>query len=62
MTTIIVWLLVSVGHNWSHAIPTNVVERFPTAEDCEATAVAIRDARELGKPILRCVQARVVKP
>lgn len=62
MNTVLIWLLVSVGHNWSHAIGTEVVERFATAQDCEAAAGAIRDAREHGKPVLRCVQARVVRP
>lgn len=62
MNTVLIWLLVSVGHNWSHAIGTEVVERFATVQDCEATAAAIREAREQGKPMLRCIQARVYRP
>jgi hypothetical protein len=62
MNTVLIWLLVSVGHNGSYAFGTGVVERFATVQDCEAAAAAIRDAREFSKPVLRCVQTRVVRP
>lgn len=35
MTTVLVWLLISMGNTDSHtARPTMVIERFATREDC----------------------------
>jgi hypothetical protein len=63
MTTITVWLLLSIGLNGERtASPTQVVERFKTVEACEFVANSVRESRTRDKAVVRCVQATVVKP
>lgn len=63
MNTVLIWLLVSVGSGYmSHGSPTQVVERFESAADCEHMANLIRETRQEARPLLRCIQAKVVRP
>ncbi len=62
MTTITVWLLISVGSDNYAGSPVQVVERFAHARDCESVALAARESRRNAIPVLRCIQATVVKP
>lgn len=63
MTTVTVWLLVSVGWNTLGAPPTTVVERFATAQECSRVLNVLQSSVE-GKrhPLLVCALATVVKP
>jgi hypothetical protein len=63
MTTITIWLLLSIGLSDSRAAsPTQVVERFATVQACEFVANSIREARTVDRAVVRCIQATVVKP
>lgn len=59
MTTITLWLLVSVGNG---RVPTVTVERFTNPQACQAVADAIREDQTINRADLRCIQATVVKP
>jgi hypothetical protein len=63
MTTVTLWLLVSLGWNTLGAPPTTVVERFATAQECSRVMDVLNSSID-GKrhPMLLCVQAAVVKP
>lgn len=43
------------------AMPTQVVERFATRDDCLHVAYDLLGLYEYGKPRLRCVEAKVAK-
>lgn len=60
MTTITLWLLITVGSSHSQAM---VIERFETFEDCEATrAQLLNPSGFIGTPTLsKCIKAKVVK-
>lgn len=62
MTTVTLWLLMSIGYDHYSAgnQPTSVVERFATLQECERVREAAR-VRTMGNPLLRCVQATVVR-
>lgn len=63
MTTITVWLLISIGYNGSnagYAQPTLVVERFATVQECQRVAKVIVDS-SYGGARLQCVQATVAR-
>jgi hypothetical protein len=63
MTTITVWLLLSIGLSDNKAAsPTQVVERFATVQACEFVADMVRESRTMNKAVVRCVQATVVRP
>lgn len=60
MSTINLWLLISLpGFAASYAnVPTTLVERFATAQECERVlAVILGDVR--GHQPMRCVQATI---
>lgn len=63
MTTVTLWLLVSVGAGWNGtgAMPTLVVERFASREACVAVATELLGLYEHGKPRLRCIEAKVAR-
>lgn len=60
MTTITLWLLITVGSTHSQAL---IIERFETWEDCEATRLQLPiPTGFIGTPTLsKCVKAKVVK-
>ena len=60
MTTITLWLLVSVGVQWASGHPTQLIERFATPQDCQKTVDQIM-ASYPSKPRLVCIEARVLK-
>jgi hypothetical protein len=63
MTTITVWLLISIG-GWagsSAATPNVLVERFATVEECQRVAEVIKQSLA-NNSTLRCIQATVIKP
>lgn len=62
MTTITLWLLISVGSGRHDGYPTTVVERFATESACIQVARAAYDGRSYDRPALRCIQATVVRP
>lgn len=59
MTTITIWLLISVGSYAHHG--TRVVERFASGEECQRVLLLIRDPSSFGKPSLACIQATVLR-
>lgn len=59
MTTVTVWLLVSIS--MSYGFQTQVVERFPNEAQCEAARTIIRTKSPAISPTLLCVQAIIVK-
>lgn len=59
MTTIVIWLLVSIGNG---RVPTVTVDRFATPQACQAVADEIREDQTLNRADLRCIQATVVRP
>ena len=63
MTTVTLWLLISVGAGWSGsgAMPTQVVERFASRDECVRVATDLLDLYQSGKPRLRCIEAKVAK-
>ena len=61
MTTVLLWLLINMPTDWDkNRTPTTLVERFATVEECERVRKVIQGSR--GEPLLKCVQAAVVKP
>lgn len=59
-TTILIWLLVSVGADYtSGQKATNVVERFADVKECTRVRDAIIKGME-ARPRLICVQAEVL--
>lgn len=62
MTTVTLWLLVSVGAHIGYmgGAPTQVVERFATQEECVRVARSIYEPTQ--KARLQCVEAKVAKP
>lgn len=62
LVTITVWLLLNVGDNSSRPVPTTLIDRFATAEECERVANVLRGSTQFKPANLRCVQATVVKP
>jgi hypothetical protein len=56
MTTVTLWLLITVGYQTGHL---SVLERFTTAEECARVQAVIRSTFD--RPGLRCIQATVVK-
>lgn len=63
MTTVTLWLLISVGagYNGTGALPTQLIERFATRDDCLHVANDLLGMYESGKPRLRCVEAKVAR-
>ena len=60
MTTITVWLLITVGgYNANEVV---VVDRFPDAEQCEHVRKAIPFWTEGKRKETRCIEAKVVRP
>ena len=60
MTTVLLWLLISMPTDWDkNRTPATLVERFATVEECERVRKVIQGSR--GEPLLKCVQAAVVK-
>lgn len=57
MTTITLWLLVSIGH--ATRPETSVVERFASAAECQRVLLLIR---QTSAPALRCIEATIAKP
>lgn len=64
MTTITLWLLVSIGTTrYGHPnTPTMVVERFATAQECERVRNWMAPGKHTGEPALGCIEAKVVRP
>ena len=60
MTTITVWLLISLNTGSYPQRPITLVERFATAAECQRVAGVIKSAT--GFPITTCIQAEVIKP
>lgn len=60
MTTITLWLLISLQSRSSPQRPVTLVERFATVDECQRVAAVIRDAGQ--SSITKCIQAHVVKP
>ena len=61
MTTITLWLLVTVGHSNTQAM---VIERFATHQDCEEVRISLPiPTGYIGTPpnLSKCIQAKVVK-
>lgn len=54
MTTLTVWLLITIGSN------AQVVERFDSMGECERVASYMRRASDTRQPVLGCIEARVV--
>jgi len=64
VTTVLVWLLVSLPVDWDrNRKPTVVVERFATAEECERVKKAIGSARPqlASEDSLLCIKATIAK-
>lgn len=61
MTTITIWLLISLPgiSGTSSSVPTTLVERFATVTECERVRGVIQGS-SIRQPML-CVQATVVK-
>lgn len=61
MTTVTLWLLVSLPINSSghYATPTSIVERFTSAAECNRVAEIMRLSSTV--PKLQCIQATIVK-
>lgn len=61
MTTVLLWLLVSVAgaSGVSSSVPTVTVARFADLDECERVRRELM--RDHWRQALRCVQARVVK-
>lgn len=58
MTAITIWLLISVNGHHAHT-----VERFPTVQECERVLLVVKDSTQepFRPPVLRCIQATVVR-
>jgi hypothetical protein len=61
MSTITVWLLVSLGSLYGAGRPFITVERFATAVECERVAQVLRSSNGGYTPGLQCVQAAIAK-
>lgn len=72
MSTITLWLLVSIGTFGSPpssspstpsivASPTIVLERFLTQEDCRDARAKIENAYRVYQPRLACVQVKIAR-
>jgi hypothetical protein len=61
MIQVTLWLLISVGTNYSDGSPSRVIERFPSSQECEKVAASIRNtkARYSIQPVV-CVEATVL--
>lgn len=62
METILVWLLVNVGSAAHNGQPTVVLAQFAANDECQRVALVIQEARDRFPPLIRCVEARIVKP
>lgn len=63
MTTVTLWLLVSIGgYGYREAFPSVTVAQFATVQECERVQRVIQSSNEFTRPMLRCIQAAVVKP
>lgn len=62
METILVWLLINVGSAVASGQATAVLATFAAHDECERVALVIREARDSQQPLIRCVEARIVKP
>ena len=58
MTTVVVWLLISVSAGYYNEGTVTVLERFPSAGDCEY----VRQRMPSAHASSRCVQAKIVVP
>lgn len=59
MSTVTVWLLLSVGFRVGYPAPTVLIERFLSRVQCEQTKAAVESAyRGTG---LLCVEATVIR-
>lgn len=62
MFTIKLWLLISVGQLSYAGHPTQVVERFATAQECQRIAQIIRGAGSShGEARVICVEATIAR-
>lgn len=62
MSTVTLWLLVSLGAStYQQPKPYVAVERFATAEECMRVATVLH-GDGFNRPPLKCVQATVYKP
>lgn len=61
MTTITVWLLISLSSRAYNQRPVTLVERFATVEECQRVQELVKNYPE-ATGITRCIQATVVKP
>lgn len=60
MTTVTLWLLISVGGYNSNQV--TVVERFPSAEQCEHVRKSIPFWTAALQKETRCIEAKVARP
>lgn len=63
MTTVTLWLLISLGRSSTkdYATPTVTVERFVSSQECERVRQVIDNSLSWGSPALRCIQATVAR-
>ena len=62
MTTITIWLLVSIGSfGTGVTAPTQVVERFATGEECQRVLGVLYESSGVYVKRHRCIQATVVR-
>lgn len=62
METIVVWLLMNIGTAAPNGQATSVLATFADHGECQRVALVVSEARETNKPLLRCVEARVLRP
>lgn len=62
MQTVLVWLLVNIGSSIPNGQQTAVLATFADHAECEQVALVIREARDVYKPLVRCIEARIAKP
>lgn len=60
MTTIVVWILISISTSYYNNGTVTVIDRFPTAQVCEFVRQNMPQGRAGGHEA-RCVQATVVR-
>lgn len=60
MSTVTLWLLISIGQNSSAGSPHQVVERFATKQECVRVAEILRGGSQ--RTNVQCIEATVVRP
>ena len=58
MSTVTVWLLISIGSSNYAGHPHSVVERFASMQDCVRIAAALNDG--VSRPHVQCLAATVL--